>query len=172
MLTSGAVFEFNKALSAFTFQRAGSYRLLAVRLHHLMGNAAHMPQLQRNTATLGVNRIHDAFPACFLLVGPNAGRVHITTGSGRNVGGFANDQARTGALAVISFLHLARHAIRRTRTGQRRMMTRLGMDRLPSVVGVNSVSYAIEQNSFAAVGIIVASRIDQFTSKRQQRCYA
>jgi hypothetical protein len=46
------------------------------------------------------------------------------------------------------------------------------MVKLPSVVGVNSVSYAIGKNSFAAVGIIVANRIDQFTSERQQRCYA
>ena len=118
VLTRGAIFKLYETQGAFAFQGTRCYRLLAVRLNHFVRNSPNVPQLQSNTATFGVYCVNNAFPACFLLIRPNTGCIHVATGSGRYVGGFADDQSRSCALAIVSFLNFTRYAIGCTRTCQ------------------------------------------------------
>ena len=68
-----------------------------------------MPNLIKDEAALGVNRVSDELPACDLFIGPNARRAGIADGGRRNIGGFRNLQAALGgALAVVNGIHLLR----------------------------------------------------------------
>ena len=120
MLPRGTIFELDEAHGSLTLQRAGCYRLLTSRLHHLVRDTTHMPQLQGNTATLGVHRLDYLFPACFLLIGPNTRCIDIPPGRRRDIGCLTDDQPSACALTVIDLLQLSGNAIRRARTSQRR----------------------------------------------------
>ncbi|MNE74126.1 hypothetical protein D3C80_1701800 [compost metagenome] len=66
-----------------------------------MGNAPHMPQLQEDPSASAMHRLGHVGPAAHLVVGPDAGGVGVANAHGSHRGGFAEDQAGTGALYVV-----------------------------------------------------------------------
>ncbi len=74
-----------------------------------VGNTAHVPQLQGDTATGVVHGLGDVAPATYLVVGPDAGGVRVTHAHRRHRGGFGQDQAGRGALHVILGHHRVRY---------------------------------------------------------------
>ncbi|MPM98679.1 hypothetical protein SDC9_145867 [bioreactor metagenome] len=82
---------------------AGSrrHRRGAVRQQRHMRNAADVPQLQHDLATLGMHRVGDGAPGGNLLGRPDTRRVEVTLRHRRNRAGLGDDQAGARALAVI-----------------------------------------------------------------------
>lgn len=71
-----------------------------------------MPELQHNLAALGMHGVGNLLPALHLFGGPDARGVRVADAHGRHRGGFADDQAGAGALAVVLDHKLTGHAAR------------------------------------------------------------
>ena len=68
-------------------------------------DAAHMPDLRNDFSARRVHGLGDGLPAFDLRVRVNAGCGHIAFAPGRDLGAFADDQARVAALAVVLDVH-------------------------------------------------------------------
>src|SRR5580704_11284796 len=88
--------------------------------HVDVGGPAHMPKLQEDLSTLGMDDIGDSLPSRHLLVGVNTWRTKITP-SGNRHGGSLGDNETTfgGALTVILDHEISGDVARLIRTHSR-----------------------------------------------------
>ena len=82
-----------------------------------MGDPAHVPELGEDGAPLGVHGIGHPFPASDLLGAVDPRRPGVALAHGVDLGAFADDQARLGALGVVARHHGVGHITRLTGTG-------------------------------------------------------
>ncbi len=107
-------------------------RCLAVLLQQRVRDAAHVPQLLRNAAALGVHGVDHGLPAGFLRIGVHARRPGIALALAGNLRGLGHDQARGGALRVVGHVEFGRHIawLAGTRARERRHHDAVGEGRL------------------------------------------
>ena len=88
-------------------QRRGRDRCLQVGLQHVVGDAAHMPELGDDAPALGMHGIGDFLPGLQLLLAVQTGYVGIALSLVADGRAFADQQTGRGALDVVG-LHQRR----------------------------------------------------------------